>query len=235
MYEHWPDIAGNLVRSGDPGFARHLTAIRQRDGDGLGICSFLRQQEVTLLLQLLIQAEALCDVCWPRLQLTWNIWQAKAVLLTVYIRIKRLGCLGLGEIHAKKFKSRWVFPHYLFQTSLSLLLLLLLLVVVTVFGVWGFNLSTDRCVRTTTNRLDPPHSSRVPFYRRHRTFSAVKVWPHCHTAISGKGEVGFVMRVVSLCCFCCVRSSVQFGKRTQLFLIGSMIPQYLYSIRYFPK
>lgn len=110
MYEHWPDIAGNLVRSGDPGFARHLAAIRQRDSDGLGICSFLRQQEVTLLLQLLIQAEALCDVCWPRLQLTWNIWQAKAVLLTVYTRIKRVGCLGLGEIRAKKFKSRWVFP-----------------------------------------------------------------------------------------------------------------------------
>lgn len=48
------------------------------------------------------------------------------------------------------------FSHYLFHTSLSLLLLLLLLVVVTVFGVWGFDLSTDRCVRTTTNRLDPP-------------------------------------------------------------------------------
>lgn len=103
--------------------------------------------------------------------------------------------------------------------------------------VWclGFQPVHRQMCENHNKQAGPPHSSRVPFYRRHRTFSAVKVWPHCHTAISGKGEVGFVMRVVSLCCFCCLRSSVQFGKRTQLFLIGSMIPQYLYSIRYFPK
>lgn len=78
-----------------------------------------------------------------------HITSQKLVLIMVYTRIKRL---------VRFMQKTWIrmsFSHYLFQTSLSLLLLLLLFVaVVTVFGVWGFDLSTDRCVRTRTNSQD---------------------------------------------------------------------------------
>ena len=69
MMAFWPDITGQLVRCGEPSLALHLPSVWQLHGDGLAVLGFLCQQGVALLLQLLVEAEALWDESGPRVQL----------------------------------------------------------------------------------------------------------------------------------------------------------------------
>lgn len=64
-----PDTARKLIRSGDPGSSLHFLSIRQLDGDGLAVGCLLGQIGVTLLLQSLIELQALRDISRPRVQL----------------------------------------------------------------------------------------------------------------------------------------------------------------------
>lgn len=81
----WPDITGQLVRCGEPGLAVHLTSVWQLHGDGLAVSGFLCKQGVALLLQLLVEAEALWDESGPRVQLERRSGRKKKT-----IKVKRL-------------------------------------------------------------------------------------------------------------------------------------------------